>query len=453
MRSTFRLFGKRGPGRPADTDVRVFRHVFHFAVTGLIGLVVVGVAGGVLLGRASSDESLRNATSVTVAVGRGVIEPALTPALLRGDPQAIDHMNDLVRERVPATFLRVKVWSAAGGQGRVAYANEPRLIGRSFPLEHDIVSVLESGQPVAASKADLSDPENVYEQNLGNVFEVYVPLRAATGERVVFESYQAGAAVATARRRLLETYLPAALGALVLLWLIQLPLAYRLARRLQARSVERERLLRRAVDASDIERRRLASDLHDGVVQDLAGVQFALEGTANQARGLGAADLEEQLRDAAHDTRQSLRRMRSLLVEIHPPNLQNVGLEAALTDLVAPLTARGMAVSLSVPDDLEVGGDAEKLIFRAAQEGVRNIANHADARSVELEVSQMNGSARLVVRDDGRGFSRGERDAREAEGHVGLQLLGEIAAEARGRLQVDSAPGKGTKLTLEVPPR
>ena len=117
----------------------------------------------------------------------------------------------------------------------------------------------------------------------------------------------------------------------------------------------------RAVEASADERRRIAADLHDGPVQDLAGVSYSLDAAARRAPALA-----DTLRDSAATTRAALRQLRSLLVEIHPPNLRSAGLESALSDLLAPLAAAGAEPQLDVEDGLALGTDAEHLVFRAA---------------------------------------------------------------------------------------
>src|SRR6185437_1259027 len=143
--------------------------------------------------------------------------------------------------------------------------------------------------------------------------------------------------------------LPALLGALVILYLVQVPLAYSLARRLRARQREREALLRSAIDASDLERRRIAADLHDSAVQRLAGVSLSLAaaGSRNGREGSsGDEELRAAVREAAAETRETIRELRTLLVDIYPPTLQRSGLTAALSDLVAPLRAAGITVTL-----------------------------------------------------------------------------------------------------------
>jgi len=288
---------------------------------------------------------------------------------------------------------------------------------------------------VAADVSDLDRPENRYERRFGKLLEVYLPIQAPGGRRLLFEDYIRFGAITASEQRLLTRFAPALGVALLLLWLVQLPLAWSLTRRLRQRQREREALLRRALDSSALERRRIAQHLHDGVVQDLAGVSYSL----------AAAGMPE----AAASTRRAVRELRALLIGIYPPSLQRSGLEAAVSDLLAPLSARGVAVQSDIPADLALPAETEELIFRGAQEALRNVAKHADPSRVAVTVHRSNGSVVLAVRDDGRGFDPAA--LRAADGaSLGLRLLEDLVAERDGKLEVRSDAGRGTLVTLEL---
>jgi signal transduction histidine kinase len=246
-------------------------------------------------------------------------------------------------------------------------------------------------------------------------------------------------------------FVPITVGALLLLQLLTVPLAWSTARRLDASLSERERLLRRAVEATDTERGRIARDLHDGVVQDLAAASFALVGATANARTRGHADEAEAMEGGAQALRRGIRSLRTLLVEIYPPSLHRAGLPAALRDLLDPLAARGIEVDLQVPDDVELGDEAAGLVFRVAQEAVRNVAEHSAAASVAVRLDPGPDAVTLTVTDDGIGFDLAALADTPAGGHVGLLLLQDLARAAGGRLAIDASPGRGTTLRLEVP--
>ena len=199
-------------------------------------------------------------------------------------------------------------------------------------------------------------------------------------------------------------FLPITLGALLLLQLFQRQLVWSTARRLDASPREREGLLRRAVEATDTERRRIARDLHDGVVQDLAAANYSLVGAKSQAAAKGHKEGADALDGGAQALRRGIRSLRTLLVEIYPPSLHRAGLPAALRDLLDPLTGRGIEVRLQVPDSVELGDDRAELVFRVAQEAVRNVAEHSAAGGVDVELEVAGGTVALTVADDGIGF-------------------------------------------------
>ncbi len=181
--------------------------------------------------------------------------------------------------------MRVKIWNA---DGKILYSDEPRLIGEPYALGADELRSISSGA-IDADVSDLSKPENRYERDSGKLLEVYLPIRTPSGETLLFEAYYRYSLVEHIGSRLWRSFAPIALGALLMLELVQIPFAWSLARRLRARLQERELLLHRALEASEVERRQIASDLHDGAVQDLAGVAYALSAAARREEAHGSA--------------------------------------------------------------------------------------------------------------------------------------------------------------------
>ena len=442
MLLTVETDGTRAPDRSAR------RAVVQFALAGLVVLAVFLAGSLVVFRDLGRSEALRDARQFALLTGQGIVEPTLRDGLVEGDPEAVDAVDLVVQERVLGErIVRVKIWAR---DGRIVYSDEPRLIGSRYPLGRDKLDVLETGS-TRAELSDLSGPENRFERGEGDLYEVYLGIRAPDGTPLVFETYQRANEVTSTGRRIWLPFAALLLACLVLLWLVQVPLAWRLARRLERSQHEREMLLTRSLEASADERRRIAADLHDGVVQDLAGISYSLAAAAEQADPSVSPELRATLAETADGTRDSMRRIRSLIVEIHPPNLRAAGLEAAVRDLLAPLHAHGVETDLTVADDVALPEDVELLFYRAAGEALRNAERHAGARRVQVDIGAENGRARLVVRDDGAGFAAEDRERRRAEGHVGLTLLEELAARAGGTLRVESQPGAGTTFTLEAP--
>ncbi len=304
----------------------------------LAAIAVVVVGGFFALRSITIDEARRDSRERVEAEGHLVEAAGLTDGVLRGDRAALTRLDDVVVGQVLAgSIVRVKVWST---DGTILYSDEPSLIGRRFSLGAAERGLLRTGGS-DAELSDLSRPENRLERPAGKLLEAYTPIRTPNGTQVLFEIYQRFSSVSASGERLLKTLAPPLLAGLLVLLLFQVPLAWSMARRLQRGHREREELLEQAVDASTRERRRIAADLHDGVVQDLAGVAFGLAPLAEDAERRGSRDEAGVLRAAIERLRQGVRDLRTLLVEIHPPNLATAGLEAALSDLLSPLQSRG----------------------------------------------------------------------------------------------------------------
>ena len=429
------------------TDVAV--PLARFALAGLIAVIVVGAIAVWLQRTAARDDAIKDATTLAKLAGNGIVAPSATQHLLDGDPRSIAEMDGLVRSKIltkDGGIVRVKIWD---GNGRIVYSDLHSLINRRFPLPEDERNALATGNS-EAELTHLSRAENRYDELHGKLLEVYLGIRATTGERLLFELYQEQQSVTDTAEKTFLAFAPALIGALLLLQLLQLPLAYRMARSLHDNRQEREALLLRALAASDTERRRIAGDLHDGVVQDLAGTSYALAASADRIDGQ-APEVSEALRDGARQTRRSIRQLRSLLVDIYPPDLHRAGLAAALSDLVAPLESRGVQARVELPPGLRLEPDAEALMFRTAQEALRNVMAHSDANHVDVSVILENSHAGLTIADDGRGFSPDVAEAAREDGHLGLRVLADMAQDAGGRLDIDSEPGRGTRVSLEVP--
>lgn len=423
--------------------------VTHFALSGLLAVALVAVVALGLLRSSARTEALRDAQRLTRLAGRGIAEPALTPAVLRRDPAALQALDRVIRARVlGGEVVRVKIWRA---DGTIVYADDPRLIGERYALGDDELAVLRR-DGIKAEISDLQRPENRFERRFHRLTEVYLGIASPDGGRLLFETYLRDSAITASGHRIWRTFVPILLGALLLLELTQVPLAASLARRLRRAQHEREVLLHAAVSASESERRRIARDLHDGVVQDLASVSFEL-GAA--ARGGDPAETARATDAAAAQVRQSIRRLRSLVLDLYPDTLHRQGLEGALADLLAGAETRGLRTHLRVDDGEPPGPATEAVVFRTAQEALRNVVAHAQATEVDVALVRAGGGWTLTVRDDGRGtpvpVGAGAGGAAGEVPHFGLRMLADLAAEHGGSLDVRSAPGAGTTLTLTLP--
>ena len=423
----------------------VARAVLTFVVLGLVVLAAVGVAGTLVLRRLATDQAIAQARDFTEFASR-VVEGRLTDELIAGDAEASAAIASVV---VTAGLLhdpvvRVKIWTA---DGTIVYSDESRLIGETYELGGDELEAIETGG-VTAELSDLQAPENRFDRGHGDLLEVYTKIETPDGTPLLFETYQRFSSIASSQSDLLTTFAPVLLVALVAFAAIEIPLAWALARRVQRAQADRERYLQRAVDASDRERRRIAGDLHDGPVQDLAGLAMRLSAAAESTDDTAARDT---LSDAAGAARASIRTLRSAVVGVYPANLQQAGLGPALSDLTARLQQEGLAVTLEVDPPTGFDPDVDALIYRACQEGLRNVDEHARATRVEVTVRPDGARAVLEVADDGRGIRPEEASRAREDGHVGLQILEDLVRDAGGSLALLPRDGGGTVMRVEVP--
>lgn len=424
------------PSRPAS----VGRTITVFALLGVLVIVLVTGAGYFVIQRIAVDRAIENARQLTLLSSR-VVEERVSNGLLTGDAAATGQVATIINNAVlQDPVVHVKLW---GPDGTILYSDEVQAIGKKYASGAEELAGLARGQ-VSAEISDLSAPENQYDESSGPLLEIYTPIKTPGGTPLLFETYQRYSSIDEQRQLLLRDFLPVLVIGLIALALLLIPLGWILARRLQRAGREREEALQRSLDMSDRERRRIAGDLHDGPVQELAGLSMRLSASAE-----GASDPAEQevLRESATAVRGSVRILRSAIVGVYPPNLEASGLGPALEDLTSRLPHEGLELSLDVADPGGYGSVVDQLLYRVCREALRNVEKHAGASHVSVRVGRSGSSAVLEVTDDGRGLPS---DAPE-EGHLGLQIVDDLVRDAGGTLSVGPGSGGGTVVRVEVP--
>jgi signal transduction histidine kinase len=425
----------------------LLRPLLVFAFLGLVALALVAGTGVAVVRDVATDQALAEARQLTDVSARLVERRLSGEGLIRGDAIASGAVARIVYDAVLVDpIVRVKIWTR---DGQIVYSDENRLIGSEYDLDEEDIEVLDEGG-VVSEVSDVSAPENRFERRFGELLEVYTRIETPRGTPLLFETYQRAESIADRRRELASTFVPVLVATLMALTLLMVPIAWILARRVRAAQLERERLMQRAMESSDRERRRIAGDLHDGPVQELAGLSMRLSASAEQVDDDGASTV---LRDSASAIRGSVRTLRSAIVGVYPPNLQQVGLAESLSDLVARLSAQGIEASVEIDPATAFGPDVDALLYRACQEAVRNVEEHADARSVQVSVRSEGTIATLEVADDGGGIEPERAERAKQEGHMGLSILGDLVADGGGTLTVRPGEPGGTVVRVEVPIR
>jgi two-component system, NarL family, sensor histidine kinase DevS len=204
--------------------------------------------------------------------------------------------------------------------------------------------------------------------------------------------------------------------------------------------------VRRVIEAQELERRRLARELHDETGQALTSILLGLKSIRAAADPDAAEHAESELRELVVGALQDVR---TLAVELRPSSLDDFGLVPALERLAATLQERsGMRVAVEAAVGEErLPAEVETVLYRMVQEALTNVVKHADAQSVSIVLGRRDGGISAIVEDDGRGFSPDDV-RRESLGLVGMR---ERLALLGGTLAVESTPGKGTALIGYVP--
>jgi two-component system sensor histidine kinase UhpB len=196
--------------------------------------------------------------------------------------------------------------------------------------------------------------------------------------------------------------------------------------------------------AQEAERARLARDLHDEANQSLTGVLLRLRAIEHDA----PEPLRPELRETAQAASLAMDELLKLARELRPSALDDHGIEAALRTQVSTFARQtGVDASLQVAPDLgELGTDEQIVVYRVTQEALNNIAQHAHAQTLAVELCRADGRKVLRVTDDGVGFN----DAVDAGAGLGITGMRERARLAGGRLRVRSRPGSGTVVELTL---
>jgi signal transduction histidine kinase len=345
-------------------------------------------------------------------------------------PRLLQLVVERLRELLDARVVAIALPVADGLRVEAIAADKPdEFLHRVLPHASKAGAVLLRGRSERVD-AVLDDPEVVqdFARHFDALTGLYVPLLTRDGPiGIVFAHDRRGRdpRFTNADLRVAEHFGERA------------AVAVELSRRVQRDS------LRRVIEGQELERRRLARELHDETGQALTSVLLGLK-AAESAEDVPAA--LGKLRELVVATLQDVRR---LAVELRPKALDDFGLVAALERLVETFRA---ATGISVEFESQLGAprlppEVETTLYRIVQEALTNVARHAGASRVSVLLVRRPGSVSALVEDDGHGFGP---DA-ETGGGIGLSGMRERLALVEGRLTIESGRATGTSLVAEVP--
>ena len=217
------------------------------------------------------------------------------------------------------------------------------------------------------------------------------------------------------------------------------------------RSRERlQTLSRRLIGAQEMERQRVARELHDDIGQTLSAVKMNLQSIR---RAAGASGVADRIQESIDSVDQALRRVRDLSVALRPLMLDDLGLVPALRWFVDRQSQRaGYRCRFDADESVEPPPEVQIACFRIAQEALTNVARHAGAHNVDLGLRRRDDVLELTVTDDGRGFDvKMAVERLGADASLGLLGMRERARLLGGRVTIESTRRGGTTVTARLP--
>jgi two-component system, NarL family, sensor kinase len=432
--------------------------VVKFALSSFVILLLMIVASLVLFRHEGRAAAVERAREQALIVGDG-IGSYLTPALLHDDSAARAALDAVVQRHLKAgTFVRVKLWEESG---RIVYSDESRLLNQRFDLDHDDLQILRNGG-TDASLSDLSDAENVFERDFGQLLQVYVQVHSTDGTPMLFEAYSRDVNINRHAGALLKRFLPAVLGGLLGLWLLQLPLARSLQRKLNAVQEHSEARLVGALGVVDRDRQHIAGELETHVLVDLRRLGQRLAAAADRVEGQDASVVKDMVSRSASEARRIARHLELSLVELYPSSLSEHGLAGALQQCAAALDSQGIVTSVDVAADLQIDETTERLLLAAAREGLRSLSSQTQSRLATISVAAHLGRVNLTVKGDGQMSAEADgdepvvgepsRDPR-VRSDVGLDMVRDLVERANGEVVTGSdVTGSFLRVTLPTGP-
>ena len=210
-------------------------------------------------------------------------------------------------------------------------------------------------------------------------------------------------------------------------------------------------LLHQTITAQESERRRLASEIHDSVVQTLVGISYRLQAVEKKIPPDAGNGLMADLKLLEAQLGENIDELRGLLVGLRPPMLEEMGLFKAVESHLKSFTKRtDVQVSLQLPDEPpDISRNAQINLFRIIQEALNNVEKHAKASLVTARIEVTPSNLYLSISDDGNGFTAGKAHGRP--NNLGIASMRERAELLGGDLKIISEPGGGTTIDLNVP--
>lgn len=222
----------------------------------------------------------------------------------------------------------------------------------------------------------------------------------------------------------------------------------------QARELQKklQDLSHRNLHTMEKVRKRISRDLHDDVVQTLVGINFHLVSLVDTS-GITQEALKEKIGQTQQLVEESVQSILTFAHALRPPGLDDLGLVVSLNTLLEDFTRRtNMEVHFEPIDEVDLlSGDQRIALYRIVQTALSNVEEHSQATRVELRITQSSDTLEIQVSDNGIAFDVPEQDALRKGQHLGLISMRERTEMMGGSFEIESTPGKGTRLMIQIP--
>lgn len=215
---------------------------------------------------------------------------------------------------------------------------------------------------------------------------------------------------------------------------------------LESDGMDRQALLSRVIHIREIERARIAAEIHDDIIQVISAASLRLQQLRLRLRTPDELKILDNFEQAL---RLSLSQLRGLIFSLRPSGLERNAVEAIRAELEQLRSDTGIDYRLSAGLTLPTPGTPSVLIYRIAREALANVRKHANAKTVQVELRNIDDGCLVDIVDDGVGYNPAEVENRA--GHLGLVLMREGAYLAGGWCRIESTPGAGTTVEFWIP--
>jgi PAS domain S-box-containing protein len=361
-------------------------------------------------------------------------------------PVRAQHSLEAIAAKIGGAIARIKAEEAVLEGAEVARALIDAPTETALLLETDgtIVSLNET----AARRFGKTVPELIGENVYDVMPDVLVESRKAVGQRII----RTGRSVLLEDEREGRTYYSSihpvfdSRGQVVRFAVSSLDITDR--KQLERRLAAKETLLRNLLDLQERERKLISHEIHDGFVQDIVGAQMLLEASCRNLETQGNT-VPQELSAVQRLLRKGIREARRMIGDLRPVIFGEQGLVEAIERLVAYEEKES-----SVRIDFEHDGEIDRLdpvlegtVFRIAQEALTNVRRHSRSETATISLGQRNGLLVLEIRDQGVGFD----PSGVSQDRFGIRGICERARLFSGQATIDSAPGKGARIYVELP--